>query len=674
MSASALGLEGFRGVFPSAGTATPIEVASWGQNLGNFWAPHGFPIYAYNDSVSFADSLTKVTNRHTIKLGVFVERGQKQQNADNYGGLIGLGSTWTAGGTGNDYGDLLVGRMGQFYETTAVPRGEFRFWNFEGYAQDSWKVGRNLTLEAGLRIAKMTNNEELTGLALRFEPSAYDPNQGLLIGGDPQQPNGMLLARRGEIPNGITANPAVMFMPRFNFAWDPRGNGDLTLRGGTGLFYNRPQGNAQYYVTGQPPNAYNTNVFWWDVPGGLTISSLPSIDPWSRLGSVGLTTLDTRSIHLPRTWNWSLALAKRLPWEQTLEVAYVGNRADQLFDQTPFNYIPPGTMTGPYGNSDLDNPLHRAALDTSVVALLRPFPAYTLSTLNQFEAYSHYHALQATLSRTAGRRVQYFLNYTFGKALGTTGFEFALLDPIDPRERSYGILLQDRTHIFNASYNVLLPDPIRADGNGFLRQVLNGWQISGITTCRSGTPFRVRFEGELTTDPMLLAWWGTDAHRAGGWRESGAIAPVFVGDPRTGLTATGDKVLDIDQIAIPALGESGPFQQPYYFRSPSRWNWDVTLFKNFALGGDKRLQFRVGFFNLFNQAVPDVTRGDIDLNLQVECNVRVDGVPNGAGGYADGVCDPTQGFHFSDLARENFGRIITKRGHRVIELAVRFEF
>jgi hypothetical protein len=54
--------------------------------------------------------------------------------------------------------------------------------------------------------------------------------------------------------------------------------------------------------------------------------------------------------------------------------------------------------------------------------------------------------------------------------------------------------------------------------------------------------------------------------------------------------------------------------------------------------------------------------------------VRVDGVPNGVGGTVDGVCDPTQGFHFTDLTKENFGKIVTKRGHRVIELAARFEF
>jgi hypothetical protein len=54
--------------------------------------------------------------------------------------------------------------------------------------------------------------------------------------------------------------------------------------------------------------------------------------------------------------------------------------------------------------------------------------------------------------------------------------------------------------------------------------------------------------------------------------------------------------------------------------------------------------------------------------------VRVDGVPNGAGGEAYGVCDPSQGYYFTDLTRENFGKIKTKHGHRVIELAVRFDF
>ncbi len=674
VSRSALGLDSYRGVFSSDFAELPNGFASYGQNLGSLATWGGFPIYAHNDSVSFADTLTKATSTHATRLGVFVERGQKQQNFGTVTGLFMLGSTWMPGGTGNDYGDLLVGRPAMYSEATRVPGGEFRFWNYEGFIQDSWKVRRNLTLELGLRGANMPNNEELNGLGMLFDPSRYDSTQGPFIDADPAHPNGVLLASRGEIPKGMTKSPGLTLMPRLNFSWDMRGNGSLVLRGGAGLFHNRPQGNFQYFILNEPPNQYNVTLNWWDVPGGLTIGSLPTIDPWSRPGTSYVDSLDPASNHLPRTWNWSLAVAKRLPWEQTLEVAYVGSRADHLPSQVSYNYVPPGALTGTYGNSDLDNPLHRAALDGSVIAALRRFPAYNNSSwLHQYEARSTYNAVQVSLMRQAGRRVQYYLNYTFSKALGTTGTDWALIDPIDPGERSYGLLPSDRTHIFNASYNLLLPDPIGPKGQSVLRQILNGWQITGITRYASGAPFRVVFGGELATTPATLAWYGTDAHGSGDPTvNSGPMTPVFTGDPRLGNTKVGEKILDMNQVAIPALGKSGPFQQPYDFRLPSRWNFDLSLFKNFALGGSRRLQLRVGAFNLFNQAAP--TLQDIDLNLQTECNVRVDGVPNGAGGTVDGVCDPTQGYHVSEYSKENFGKILTKRGHRVIELAVRFDF
>jgi hypothetical protein len=674
VSKAAVGLEGYQGIFPSDSPEVPIGYASWGQNQGELWSQGGFPIFAHNDSVSLSDTVTKVLSTHTLKVGLFIERGQKQQNAHTNQGLFILGSSWIPGSTGNDYGDLLVGRLAQYQQTTARPVGEFRFWNFEGYVQDSWKVRRNLTLEAGLRVAKLTNDAELNGLGLRFEPSAYDFSQGSFIDGDPGQPNGVLLASQGEIPKGLLPDRPVIFLPRFNFAWDTAGDGDLVLRGGAGLFANRWPG--VYYPVTSPPNSYNIDLVWWDVPGGLTISGLPEIAPWSYPAG-WVDSVEPSSQHVPRTWSWSLALSKRLPWQQTVELAYVGHHASRLPNNTRLSYIPPGVLTGPYGNADLDNPLHRAAMSSEAVAAFRTFPAYNLNSWwYQNEAWSNYNALQVTLSRQAGGRVQYFLNYTFSKALGTTGDDYSVIDPIEPDQRSYGILPQDRTHIFNASYNVLLPDPIAADGPALLRGLLNGWQVSGITSYRSGPPFRVVFGGVLALEHIARAWFGTDAHLSGGQQNSGPMAPVFYGDPRLDNTEVSEKILDIEQIEIPALGESGPFQQPYYFRAPSRWNWDLTLMKNFPLGGSKRIQLRIGFFNLFNQAAPDVYHfpSDVNLDLVAECNVFVDGVPDGTGGLAYGVCDPTQGFHYTEDTLRNFGKILTKRGHRVIELAVRFDF
>jgi Carboxypeptidase regulatory-like domain len=679
MTLKGLGLDGYRGAFDTGATSAPVGFYSWGQNLGNLATGVDLPVYAYNDSISFADSLAKVLRAHTLKAGLFVERAQKQQNFSTLPSFL-LGSTWIVGGTGDDYGDLLVGRLAQYYEDTPVPHGEFRFWNYEAYVQDAWKASRNLTLELGLRVAQMPNNEEVNGLGLLFDPSAYHFDQGAFIDGDPARPNGVLRAKQGEIPKGMVRNPGLNVMPRVNFAWDVQGNGSLTVRGGAGLFHHRARGDFQYYVLVSPPNQYNTTLYASDVPGGLTISSLSTIDPYSHVASGSVQSQDPRSVHLPRTWNWSLGVAKRLPWQQTFEVAYVGHRADHLPNTTLSNYIAPGKLAGLYGNADLGNPLHRVALDPSVAAALTNYPAYNEQSLwYQYEAVSSYHGFQATLNRSAGR-IQYFLNYTFSKALGTTGDDFAIMDPVDPTNRSHGVLPQDRTHIFNASYTVQLPEPIGPRGSAVLRQALNGWQISGITSYSSGLPFRVGFTGDLDRPEMNRAWWGTDGH-APTWNpglssgQAGGITPVFLGNPSLPNTKIGQKVLDIDKITFPAFGESGPFQSPYYFRAPSRWNWDVTIFKNFAVGSHgKRIQLRTGFFNVFNQAAPRLDFGDIDLTLQTECNVRVDGVPNGAGGTADGVCDPTKGFHFTDLTKQNFGKIVSKHGHRVIELAARFDF
>jgi hypothetical protein len=175
---------------------------------------------------------------------------------------------------------------------------------------------------------------------------------------------------------------------------------------------------------------------------------------------------------------------------------------------------------------------------------------------------------------------------------------------------------------------------------------------------------------------------GTDSHTnfdaTGGDQGPGDITPVFTCDPRISGAGSdvGDKILDINCIGIPGFGQTGPFVAPYDLRTPSRNFHDITVFKDFALGGAKRLQFRVGAFNIFNQAYPTYRingLNDFDLVLETRCNVRVSGVSNGAGGTAD-VCDPNGGFTFTENTLQNFGKIITKRGHRVLEFSLKFFF
>ncbi|GAB4236805.1 MAG: hypothetical protein Kow00109_10470 [Acidobacteriota bacterium] len=681
MLLSAVGMPEYRGLFdPSQirNQYVPVAYYSWGQGLGEFWEPGGLPLFAHNDSISLIDNFNKVVGAHALKFGGFIEQANKKQNFHGTDeGAFQLGSTWTPGNTGNDYGDLLVGRIAGYEQTTSTPVGHFRLWNYEWYAQDNWKVRPGLTVELGVRFAYWPNNYERDGLELAFVPEDYLPGEGPYPGGDVTRPNGVRFAKFGEIPKGISKDPNLLVMPRVGFAWDIRGDASFVLRAGAGVFYNRPQGNTQYWVLQTPPNQYNSSIDTWSGQSlgggeGLTYNTISEVDPFTRLGSVNMRTQTLDRIEVPRVTNASLSLASRLPFDQILEVSYVGTFGRHLSAQRNLNIIAPGTLlSGTVGNADLSDPVQRVALNDQARAQFLPFSAYGSVMNTEYSTNSNYHSLQATLRRQAGQRFQYYATYTFSKVLGTQpGGDYTEIDPLDNKGRNYGVLSYDRTHVFNISYTYQVPSLAMGDfRNRFTAAVFDGWQMSGITTFASGTPVTsLSFSGPLGSAGVERAFFGTDAYLTG-------VAPIYLCDPRTGNSGVGEAVLDLSCLGIPEFGETGPTQPPYYIRLvKGRWNFDVTLFKDFDFGEDRRLQVRAGFFNLFNQAYPRNVGEDIRLTLNTVCNVEVDGVPDGVGGLSDGVCDPTQGFSYDDLTQAEFGEIVSKRGHRIIELALKFYF
>jgi hypothetical protein len=312
-----------------------------------------------------------------------------------------------------------------------------------------------------------------------------------------------------------------------------------------------------------------------------------------------------------------------------------------------------------------------------------------------------------TLSRQQGKNLQFFATYTFSKVIGTRGGEFADLDPLDVRGRSYGVLNYDRTHIFNLSYNYNLPN-LSPTNNLVARGTLNGWQISGITTLTSGTPINLRFVGDVPG--LALAAFGSNAFSTDG-NFTGAIAPLYSKNPNLGGKNVGEAALDFSSISIPAFGSSGATISPFYFRSPWRQNWDISLFKNFKVRESKVFQLRFGFFNVFNHAFPknfdngNASNSDINLTLDTRCvrtpvtptvsiaplgsavganatnvapinqsQAQTEFFPNGNGNAVRNVCDPSKGFSFTQSTIDNFGKITNKRGQRVIEMALKFTF
>jgi hypothetical protein len=293
----------------------------------------------------------------------------------------------------------------------------------------------------------------------------------------------------------------------------------------------------------------------------------------------------------------------------------------------------------------------------------------------------------------SGKNLQYFATYTFGKALGTVATNesdgAAWADPIDTRNRSWGVLPFDRTHVFNLSYNWSVPDIARGDWkNSFTNGVFNGWQISGITTISSGIPIRLKFLGDIATGGNAVGWYGSDAFNGTNAGASlGAVTPIYLGNPQVGGTELRSTAFDLSKLAIPTFPNTGPSQPPFYIRTPGRSNFDISFFKNFSITEKTKFQFRTGLFNVFNQAYPtqidtnSFTTGgsDIFLALDTVCNVRTQ-VPNGIGGTAN-PCDPTGGFRFTDGRAgdrsdtvHNFGKVLNKHGRRIVEFAFKFTF
>ena len=153
------------------------------------------------------------------------------------------------------------------------------------------------------------------------------------------------------------------------------------------------------------------------------------------------------------------------------------------------------------------------------------------------------------------------------------------------------------------------------------------------------------------------------------------LAPATPAIRGSAAPTVGEKILDINCIGVPAFGENGDVVPPYNIRTPTRVNHDLTLFKNFEINGDQKLQFRVGFFNLFNQAFantvhrqrhqPDARH---DLQRRGERRPERHRRPSRTSATRRRVSTSRR------RRIDNFGKINLKRGHRVIEFVLKYYF
>ncbi len=196
-----------------------------------------------------------------------------------------------------------------------------------------------------------------------------------------------------------------------------------------------------------------------------------------------------------------------------------------------------GLLSGTVNGIDLAIPVNRVALDASVVNTLRPFPVLSGHPGLELRGRVGLQLAAGHAQPPDGPAAAVLRGLHLARSKGTTSGngEYGFIDPFDPT-RTYGVLPEDRTHIFNLSWNAFLPDGARGGlDNAVMRGVLNGWQLSGISTLASGVPIFLGFGGQAGSDGVTQAIFGTPdiiGNPGPGGGDRGALAPIYTCDPR----------------------------------------------------------------------------------------------------------------------------------------------
>jgi hypothetical protein len=582
-----------------------------------------------NDTYTVSDDFSKVIGKHTIKAGVelILDQINVHPNPEFNGGF-----TFNGSQTGSDFVDFLVGAPNLYNQADSqafYPRHKY----LGGFAQDSWQVKSNLTLNYGLRWDLMQYWSEKYNQIPTFIPGEQSKVY-------PTAPLGLVYPTDPGVPNTLVPQKN-RFSPRLGLAFSPNkaegwlgkiigGPGKTSIRAGFGIYYSVIQGNTIAFDEPQPPyglsyTSPNAPLFATPFtsasgeaginPFPLTFPPLnaslshpnPSID-YSQFPSIAGMTAPPPTNTYPYTENYFLSFQRELNANTVLNLSYVGSEAHHLlvvYSANPGNpalcLSLPGC--GP-GGENPPSPYVNSSGQTINCTRQGIGCAFGNDDYEGSVGNSNYNSFQATLQRRT-KNLDLMISYTYSKSIDNAS---SLADPGDPFDLQLMRALSafDLKHNLVATYEYTLPvERLSRRSNRWTQ----GWVISGITHASTGFPVTLS-----SADDNSLQ--GTNPNGVNSrYMDLPDVAPGLLNINHN--PGNGQPYFNTALFSANALGTPGNASRRYFY-GPGSFNTDLALLKSVPLSETKALQLRLETFNIFNHPQffgPQAVNGNISSPL-----------------------------------------------------------